>query len=1122
MLRNDIRRRSAFRIGRGFHLSAVILLVSVLGLVPTTTDAQIVSEGERFTLVVPYLSPSDRSEREIIRLILTSELGSNVRLTWKATGFSRSVFVPAGTGIEEVLDTLDLVLPDRQARFNRTLRIEADRPVTASVLLDRGTASEGYSLIADRFLGFDHVIVAGKSRGLGSFATIAAIEDDTRVEITPSVPTINGNPPGQPFAVTLDAGEVYQVRSIRRTDPAIDDDLGGTRITSDRPVFVTAGATCTTVPVGSQLTCNPLLESIPRLSALGSEHIFTSYPDEQTTFLRVAAACGESTVSNVDLLPNFSVDLESKAQRIEVFGQGRVIGTEPYLAVHTSTNLDWLSPSERTGSIGDPVSSLLVPVDQMGREFRLFIPFLAGRTSENASAGWNHWVILARPDLTTTATIDGIPVTFDRYRAFVEIEPRRTYRVSATGPISVHQYGRSLRDAYSWAMGHPSTPFPLVADTVEGLLCPSGLDTIITVTNRSDAPVTIDSARFLNGIEGGVLLPLPVTVGPGESIAVPIRLEGAPEGLDGRLIFLTSSCPQTVMAMRILMESIFIEVDPPAGSLLVFDPVLPPDVTADTTITITNRGSVPVTVTDLVQPEPRFILLDSAPFVLAPGESRTIRVRFEPGLLDTVVASRLSILIDPCPDDSLFVDIRAELRLYELIDPDSALTICDPIATDTIVASIINRRPAPLRIDRLSIGGDHPSDFTLLLRSITPTTISIDDTLMVPIIFSPTEGGDRSAVLEVFGSDIGLDPGEIPLSGRFRLTRFDVTSGSLDFGVIDCAGEDIERTIRLRNTGSEPLDRLSIRWLNGDRFEIARDGPDVPLPDEVLDLRIRPVQTDGDFRDTIEIHDSTCGSRLLVPVSVRCFRRGKITLRLSDTVATVGVPIGLPLVVKRDPVGYASGIGGEIEATITYDPNVLALREASDGAGWSVVSSTYGRDGDLATITVRLQREDGIAGPKVAGIGTTDDLGDEFVLLDAIPLLGPVEGTLLDFEESSILFDDEALRPELSTVDGSVRLIGYCDIGSHRSVRSSGRFGLRLEANPVDAELIALVDLVEDSGVEIVLYSRAGTAVLPVYSGSPGSGRWRIAQDVSSLAAGLYFLELRTATQTITLPVLVL
>ena len=272
------------------------VLIAAVGLATDRSAcAQVAGEGTSFTLVVPRLAASDGVEQEFVRLLLSSESGADVTLTWTESGFSRSVSVPPAGGVVEVLDTLDLVLPDRSGVFGRTLLLESDRPMTASVLLDRGTASEGFGLVPHDLLGFSHVVIAGRSEADGSYATVAAIEDGTVVEIVPSVATLDGNPPGMPFSIRLDRGEVYQLRSVRRLRREDDDDLSGSLITADRPVSVLAGSTCRDMPVGNTPSCNPLAEVIPPLSSLGREHLFIPFPDEQTTFLRMVAACGHAT-----------------------------------------------------------------------------------------------------------------------------------------------------------------------------------------------------------------------------------------------------------------------------------------------------------------------------------------------------------------------------------------------------------------------------------------------------------------------------------------------------------------------------------------------------------------------------------------------------------------------------------------------------------------------------------------------------------------------------------------------------------------------------------------------------------------------------------------------------------
>src|SRR5690606_16706603 len=123
--------------------------------------------------------------------------------------------------------------------------------------------------------------------------------------------------------------------------------------------------------------------------------------------------------------------------------------------------------------------------------------------------------------------------------------------------------------------------------------------------------------------------------------------------------------------------------------------------------------------------------------------------------------------------------------------------------------------------------------------------------------------------------------------------------------------------------------------------------------------------------------------------------------------------------------------------------------------------------------------------------------------------------TPVAFEEVRFEFDipSEHFRTGVTTVDGSIEVDGYCEIGGTRFIRTSGAFGLKVAPSVADQEVDLLIDLVEDSPVTVELFDAAGRRVETIFAGSPGSGRWSIPVDVSSLPQGAYRLRLTTATQ---------
>ncbi len=76
---------------------------------------------------------------------------------------------------------------------------------------------------------------------------IVATQDNTVVDITPSVATLGGHAAGSSFTTVLNKGQVYQVRSTKEGD---NRDLSGSRVMArnEKPIAVFNGNTLTSIP----------------------------------------------------------------------------------------------------------------------------------------------------------------------------------------------------------------------------------------------------------------------------------------------------------------------------------------------------------------------------------------------------------------------------------------------------------------------------------------------------------------------------------------------------------------------------------------------------------------------------------------------------------------------------------------------------------------------------------------------------------------------------------------------------------------------------------------------------------------------------------------------------------
>jgi gliding motility-associated-like protein len=197
-------------------------------------------------------------------LYLSAEQAATVTITITGTTFSQTYNVPANSVIPTSpipkIGADDARLFDggtSEGIFNRAIRISSNVPIVAYSHI-YGTASSGASmLMPTNTWGYQYQSINAKQ----SYATncfswffVVAKENNTLVEITPSVPTRGGRPANVPFTVTLNKGQIYQVLGAN-SGGSTGFEMTGTRVRS----IANAQGECHPIAAfsGSSRTFNP-------------------------------------------------------------------------------------------------------------------------------------------------------------------------------------------------------------------------------------------------------------------------------------------------------------------------------------------------------------------------------------------------------------------------------------------------------------------------------------------------------------------------------------------------------------------------------------------------------------------------------------------------------------------------------------------------------------------------------------------------------------------------------------------------------------------------------------------------------------------------------------------------
>ncbi|MCX7937635.1 MAG: IgGFc-binding protein [Chlorobi bacterium] len=420
-----------------------------------------------------------------LEVFITAAEDADVTMEISGLTFRHRMHVPAGT-IRSVRITPEAEL-DTSARVQmRALYIKSTAPIAVYALNHRVQTTDTYLALPTSVLGTEYraMCYSKLSATLTPQFAIVATEDDTRIDITPTTPTTDGHRAYEQYSITLDRGQVYQVRAQFYASGT--GDLTGTLIKSTKPIAVFSGHTCAYVPPGVT-ACNHLVEQLPPVRAWGKHYYVGKLRGRSRYTYRILAAENGTRVFRNQTL-------------IAVLNAGEYY-EEPNATDHVQITADkpiliaQYSQGYGNGDqIGDPMMILISPTQQFVRQYRIATP---------VQGSWDHYVnIVAREDAIGSIRVDGRPLPrslFERIGItsyFVAQIPLDygSHMITGDEPFGLYSYGFGYRyDAYD-AYGTMGGQSFLILDTLVDRIPPQSTFQLkstgkaLRVTVRDDRP----------------------------------------------------------------------------------------------------------------------------------------------------------------------------------------------------------------------------------------------------------------------------------------------------------------------------------------------------------------------------------------------------------------------------------------------------------------------------------------------------------------------------------------------------------------------------------------------------------------------------------------------------------
>ncbi len=243
---------------------------------------------------VGFMENHEIEPTESLDLFITSDVNTSGTVSIPLQGWSQSFSVVANiTTTVTVPNNLAEHLNENQLVSSRGILVETEDISSVFAINFNLLTADGTKILPIQSLGTEYRVISysgvSGSPEYGSALLVVATEDDTEIEIIPSVATQNGNPAGVPFNVQLNRGESYQI--IQYSD---SEDLTGTIVKSTedsgtcRPFAVFSGASCATIPAACP-ACDHIFEQNFSVETWGTEYYLVPYEFASSYTYRVMA-----------------------------------------------------------------------------------------------------------------------------------------------------------------------------------------------------------------------------------------------------------------------------------------------------------------------------------------------------------------------------------------------------------------------------------------------------------------------------------------------------------------------------------------------------------------------------------------------------------------------------------------------------------------------------------------------------------------------------------------------------------------------------------------------------------------------------------------------------------------
>ena len=329
-------------------------------------------------------------------------------------------------------------------------------------------------------LGSDYLVQTFKStgdqEGERAVLTVIAVEDNTMVDFLLSCDTKHGHHANEPFSVTLQAGQCYQLQSVNYQN------FTGSRVSvrnKKQKVAVFAGNRDTSVPDISVSYLDHAVEQLMPVTALGRRFVVTQTLERSADWIRITTL----------------------KEYCKIWRDGTLIGTinpnQPYDIVITADEpAMYLETSEPAmvglyfwgcgdpWSVGDPAMVLIPPVEQQIEHTTscTFHTYYSHQHYTNVVCETSHVSGMMLDSIEIATEFDLVPGNTAYSFARIQLT-NGVHRLSnSEGGFLSHVYGFGVYEGYAFLPASMALTSELTVNNVSELEHPEGFEAAIDET----------------------------------------------------------------------------------------------------------------------------------------------------------------------------------------------------------------------------------------------------------------------------------------------------------------------------------------------------------------------------------------------------------------------------------------------------------------------------------------------------------------------------------------------------------------------------------------------------------------------------------------------------------------